>query len=190
MIIEESRALPVPADTIVEFLEKLDAYYLDWHPDHISFDWLDGGRREHFYFAERIGGWMLRMAMRVTRSGDGRIAVCQPSSAIARLVFPWMSFEARSEGDSCRYIHRIKLRLGPAPPLVGKHLSRPAPPAYAGRSRVFGPAPNAAHRCAIATVTIRSLDDLPQKTRARAKHSLTGATAPQRNRCHASLSHA
>ncbi len=118
MIIEESRALPVPADTIVEFLEKLDAYYLDWHPDHISFDWLDGGRREHFYFAERIGGWMLRMAMRVTRSGDGRIAVCQPSSAIARLVFPWMSFEARSEGDGCRYIHRIKLRLGPLRPLL------------------------------------------------------------------------
>ena len=113
MIIEESRALPVPANTIVEFLKKLDAHYLDWHPDHVSFDWLDGGRREHFYFAERIGGWMLRMGMRVTRSDNGRVAVCRPTSAIARLVFPWMSFEARSEGNGCRYIHRIKPRLGP-----------------------------------------------------------------------------
>ena len=113
MILQETSILDVPPERVVAFLEALEHRYLDWHPDHISFSWLDGPKREHFYFEERIGGWMIRMPVQITRSADGRMAVCQPATRIVRLVFPWMTFTVRPEGDSCRYTHRIKLRLGP-----------------------------------------------------------------------------
>lgn len=113
MILEETSILNVRPERVVAFLEALDDHYLDWHPDHVSFSWLDGAKHEHFYFEERIGGWMIRMPVQITRSADGREAVCQPTTRIARWVFPWMIFSAQPEGNGCRYTHRIKLRLGP-----------------------------------------------------------------------------
>ena len=128
MILEETALLDVRPERVVAFLEALEERYRDWHPDHVSFSWLDGARREHFYFEERIGGWMLRMAIQVTRSADGRRAICRPTSRLVRWVFPWMSFTVRPEGAGCRYTHQIKLRLGPLRPLLERpflsHLRR------------------------------------------------------------------
>ncbi len=125
MILEETRTLPVPAGRIVAFFENLDAHYLDWHPDHTSFAWLDGGRRHHFHFDERIGGWRLALAMSVERRSNGRQAICRPMSRWVRLVFPEMSFAVSDVGDGCRYTHRIKLRLGPLRPLMERTFLQP-----------------------------------------------------------------
>lgn len=118
MILEDSETIDVQPIAVVQFLENMDRHYRDWHPDHVSFDWLDGARREHFYFDERVGGWRLRLPMRVTRSADRRSAVVRPTSRMIRLVFPWMSFAVTPDGRGCRYTHRIKLRLGPLRPLL------------------------------------------------------------------------
>lgn len=125
MILEETNHLRVPPEEVVAFLEALDERYRDWHPDHVSFSWLDGAKREHFFFEERIGRWMLRMSMQLTRSSDGRRAICRPMSKAMRLVFPWMSFTAEPEDGGCHYIHRIKLRLGPLRPLIERTFLRP-----------------------------------------------------------------
>jgi hypothetical protein len=122
VILQETSILDVPPERVVAFLEALEHRYLDWHPDHISFSWLDGAKRDHFYFEERIGGWMIRMPVQITRSADGRMAVCRPSTRIVRWVFPWMTFSAHPEGNGCRYTHRIKLRLGPARWLLERRL--------------------------------------------------------------------
>jgi hypothetical protein len=125
MILEESAIIMAPPERIARFFETLDEHYLDWHPDHVSFSWLDGARHEYFHFDERIGGWKLHMPMRVTRSADGHRAVCRPTSPLVRLVFPWMSFDTRPEDGGSRYTHRIKLRLGPLRPLIERTFLRP-----------------------------------------------------------------
>ena len=70
MILEDSQTIAAEPAVVVSFLEDMDQHYLDWHPDHVSFDWLDGTHREHFYLEERIGGWRVRMPMRIDRSVD------------------------------------------------------------------------------------------------------------------------
>lgn len=118
MIIRETRALPVPTARIVAFFENLDTHYLNWHPDHVSFAWLDGGAHKLFHFDERIGRWRLAMAMSVSRTKAGREAICRPLSRWLRLVFPWMSFVVEDAPGGCRYTHHIKLRVGPFGPLI------------------------------------------------------------------------
>ena len=64
MILQDSQLIESDAEAVVSFLENMDRHYLDWHPDHISFAWLDGEERRHFHFEEMIGRWRLRMAMK------------------------------------------------------------------------------------------------------------------------------
>ena len=125
MIVEESRAMDVPPDRVVTFLEEIDAHYLDWHPDHIAFDWLDGSQREFFHFEERIGRWRVRLLMQVIRAADGGMAICRPTSRLVRLLVPGMSFAVRRAGRGCRYTHQIKLRLGPLRPLLERTFLAP-----------------------------------------------------------------
>jgi hypothetical protein len=125
MIVEDSQAIAADPDIVILFLEEMDRHYLDWHPDHISFDWLDGARREHFYFDERIGRWRVRMAMRIARSVDRTRATVVPVPRFVRLFMPWMSFAVAREGGGCRYRHRIKLRLGPLRPLLERTFLKP-----------------------------------------------------------------
>ncbi len=113
-----------PPARIAVFLGDLDRHYLEWHPDHVSFAWLDDDHRR-FRFDERIGRWTLRLAMTVDRSADGLSATCRPVSAVLRLVFPWMTFEAIPDGNGSRFRHRINLRLGPLRPLLERTLLRP-----------------------------------------------------------------
>ncbi len=125
MILEESIHIDAPPERIAAFLETLDEHYRDWHPDHVSFSWLDSTKREYAYFDERIGRWRLRMRIQVARSASGRHALCRPTSRLVRLVFPWMTFDAQAERQGSRYTHRIKLRLGPLRPLLEGTLLRP-----------------------------------------------------------------
>lgn len=125
MIITESAVIMAPPERLVDFFETLDEHYLDWHPDHVSFAWLDPAH-ERFHFVERIGSWTLDMRMSIERSADGRLATCRPRSALFALVFPWMTFEARAEpGGGARYTHRINLRLGPLRWLLERTLLQP-----------------------------------------------------------------
>jgi hypothetical protein len=125
MIVEDSQAIATDPDVVIRFLEEIDRHYLEWHPDHISFDWLDGARREHFYFDERIGRWRVRMAMRIMRSADHASATVIPIPRFVRFFMPFMSFAVAREGEGCRYAHRIKLRLGPLRPLLERTFLTP-----------------------------------------------------------------
>jgi len=125
MILEDTEPIAAEPRAVVSFLENMDRHYLDWHPDHVSFDWLDGAKREHFYFEERIGGWRVRMPMQVERSADRRRAIVRPASRLVRFFFPFMSFAVTPEGEGCRYTHRIKLRLGPFRPLIERTFLAP-----------------------------------------------------------------
>lgn len=138
MIIEESAHLPAPPERVVAFFEALDEHYLDWHPDHISFAWLDGARRQHFHFDERIGRWRIHMAMRVERAADGRRVTCRPLSRWIALVMPWMSFEISPVDGGSRYLHRIRLRLGPFAGLVRHSFLEPLRAHMAAEARYLG----------------------------------------------------
>lgn len=124
MIVEERRTLAAPAGMVVDFFEHLDRHYLDWHPDHVSFDWLNADRTA-FHFDERIGRWRVAMRMTLERGADGSEVSCRPMSFWLRLVMPWMTFQVTSTEAGSVYLHRINLRLGPLRPLLRRTLLDP-----------------------------------------------------------------
>lgn len=125
MIVEERRPLATSAERVVAFFEHLDRHYLEWHPDHIAFVWIDGDHHDAFRFDETIGRWRIAMRMRIVRTAGGRHVTCRPISPWLRLVAPWMSFDVSDAGEGSLYVHRIKLRLGPLRPLLRKTLLNP-----------------------------------------------------------------
>ena len=124
MIIEEHRELQASAASLVDILEHLDRHYRDWHTDHISFVWLDEAHTG-FGFSEKIGRWHIAMRMRIERRDDGLAVTCRPVSRWLRSVMSWMTFEAIPNGDSCVYLHRIKLRFGPFRPVLQRTFIAP-----------------------------------------------------------------
>jgi hypothetical protein len=115
VLLAESVELRAPPERVHQFFAQMAENYRRWHPDHISFEWLDGGRLEpgmRFRFAERIGGKLMTKAVRFTRIEPGLIEFT-PTSWLLRLFLPSIRFVIEGAGERTRVRQEIHLRIGP-----------------------------------------------------------------------------
>lgn len=120
---EERTRVEASPEDVFRFFEHVDRYYEEWHPDHITFRWVEGDGLEqgnHAYFEEEIGGDLKKQTVRYNRVKSGRYIELQPTRWLIRLLLPHISFTIEPTGVGCRVIQRIKIRTGP----IGARLNR------------------------------------------------------------------
>lgn len=124
MILQESLLIAAPPAAAFDFFRQMDSNYRRWHPDHVSFEWLDDTRLavgSRFRFEERINGKPIRRTDRMNRIVEDRLVEFQPQNALFRLFLRSVSFAMEPEGaGGCRLTQTITLRIGP----LGRWLNR------------------------------------------------------------------
>jgi hypothetical protein len=116
MILEDSIKIEASPEAAFQFFEEMGDHYLAWHPDHVLFRW-EGGRGvkrgNTFYFEEYIAGKLLRKRCVFTRVVPGEHLEFAPTFWLMRFFLPRMVFRVVPEGDGCRLIAQIEVRMGP-----------------------------------------------------------------------------
>jgi hypothetical protein len=117
MILSETspfiRATP---STIFAFFAQMDANYLRFHPDHVEFRWLDPPALQpgvRFYFAERVGGKLLKKTVAFTRVEPPSLIEFAPTNVIFRFFLPRITFRISSTAEGITVTQEIQLRIGP-----------------------------------------------------------------------------
>ena len=116
MILEASTRIEASSEDVFRFFEHIDENYEDWHPDHVTFRWVEGDgleRGNRAYFEEVIGGELKKQTVRYTEVERARYIELQPTRRLIRLLLPHISFTIEPENSGCRLIQRIKIRTGP-----------------------------------------------------------------------------
>ncbi len=106
-----------------DFFAGMESNYPRWHPDHVSFRWLDKPALEpgaRFYFEERIGGKLLKKSVVFTRVTPGKLIEFAPVSRIFALFLPRISFLLSPGADGFSVTQEIVIRTGP----IGAWLNR------------------------------------------------------------------
>ncbi len=117
----ETRIGTSPA-AILSFFDKMEETYTRWHPDHHAFRWIAGrGVRPGVIceLDETIAGKRQRKKVRYVRVADDYIEF-RPTSRAIRLFLPRMLFRITPEGNGCRVVQEIHIRIGP----IGAWLNR------------------------------------------------------------------
>ena len=123
MLLMESTGIDASPSDVFRFFEEMEENYTRWHPDHISFRWLDGGRLEagsKAHFEERIGGELQEKTVRFTEVDPDRYIEFKPTSRLVAVLMPHISFTIDPTPDGCEFTQRIKVRTGP----IGAWLNR------------------------------------------------------------------
>jgi hypothetical protein len=123
MLLEETTRVHASPDDIYRFFETMDEKYERWHPDHLEFRWISGDglvEGAEAYFEERIAGKTQRRTVRFTEIVPGRYIEFEPTSLLAGLLMPSISFTIDPTEDGCDFVQRIKVRTGP----IGARLNR------------------------------------------------------------------
>lgn len=124
MILQQSIVIAAPPSAAFAFFRGMDGNYRRWHPDHVSFEWLDDTRLavgSRFRFEERINGKRIRRTDRMSRIVEDRLVEFQPQNALFRLFLRGVSFAMEPEGEGrCRLTQTISIRIGP----IGRWLNR------------------------------------------------------------------
>jgi hypothetical protein len=110
------------ADALIQFFDGMEENYTIWHPEHHSFTWIEGSgvaERVVSEFDETVAGKRQRKKMVFTHVGDGRIEFA-PVSRLIRLLLPRVVFDIAPDGDGCRLIQEVHVRVGP----LGARLNR------------------------------------------------------------------
>ena len=121
-LVEPTRVRAAPGD-VSRFFEEMEESYSRWHPDHVTFRWLDGGRLEagaEANFEERIGGKLQQKTVRSTEVDLDRYIEFEPTSWGVALSMPHISFTIDQQPDGCEVTQRISVRTGP----IGAWLNR------------------------------------------------------------------
>lgn len=123
MILQETTEVKASPGDVFRFFESMEENYRQWHPDHVAFRWVDGGRLEEgeqAYFEERIAGKRQQKTVRFTRIDPNRYIEFKPTSLLVGLLMPHISFAITPREDGCEVTQRIKVRTGP----IGARLNR------------------------------------------------------------------
>lgn len=123
MILSQTTMIAAPAERIFAFFEDMEANYTRWHPDHITFRWLQEGRQavgNRFYFEERIHGQHVKRVMRYTKVEKDRLIEFVPDNALIRFFLRRVSFIIEPMEGRCRLTQEVRIRIGP----IGKRLNR------------------------------------------------------------------
>ena len=123
MILSQTTMIAAPAERIFAFFDRMEVNYTRWHPDHITFRWLQDGRQavgHRFYFEERIHGQHLKRTMRYTKVMPGRLIEFVPDNALIRFFLRRVSFIIEPLDGRCRFTQEVQIRIGP----ISKRLNR------------------------------------------------------------------
>ncbi|WP_331236405.1 SRPBCC family protein [Natronorarus salvus] len=123
MILEERTRIGAPPEEVFRYFEEMDSNYEEWHPDHITFRWVEGEgleRGNRSYFEEVIGGTLMKKTVWYAAVEPDRYIELRPTSRLIRFVLPYISFAFEPDGEGCRVVQRIKIRTGP----IGARLNR------------------------------------------------------------------
>jgi uncharacterized protein YndB with AHSA1/START domain len=123
MILEATTRVRAPPEAVYRFFEAMEGHYEQWHPDHVEFGWtkedgLTEGAEAHF--EERVAGKTRRQTVRFIAVVPGRYIEFRPTSLLAGLLMPSISFTIDPRDDGCDLTQRIRIRTGP----IGARLNR------------------------------------------------------------------
>lgn len=117
MLLQDRIDTTASAQDIFAFFQSMDQNYLAWHPEHLDFRWVGGSRLEQggrFYFAEEIGGELLKKTVELTSVVPGREVVFRPVNRLMRVFLPRIAFVITDHGDRRTFEQTIVLRfVGP-----------------------------------------------------------------------------
>ena len=120
---EETTIVEASPEAVYGFFEGMETNYERWHPDHVTFRWVDGeGLREgaEARFEERIAGQVQHRTVRFTAVDPGRYIEFRPTSRLVALLVPRISFTIEPHEGGCELTRRIAVRTGP----IGARLNR------------------------------------------------------------------
>jgi hypothetical protein len=123
VILSQTTKIDAPAERVFSFFDHMEKNYLRWHPDHLSFRWLQNGRLavgNRFYFEERINGKLMKRTMRYTKIEPGRLIEFVPDNLLIRLFLKRVSFIIEPMGGQCSFTQEVRLLIGP----IGKRLNQ------------------------------------------------------------------
>lgn len=123
MILEEITSIKAPASRIFAFFQAMEQNYLDMHPDHKLFRWVNGQSLEVgnvFYFEEVIGGKLLKKRVRLTAVKDNHYIEFEPIMWLMRVFLPKMTWTIEEQNGTSLLIARNHLVIRP----LAKRLNR------------------------------------------------------------------
>lgn len=123
MILEAKTYIQAKPEDIFAFFGEMEQNYESWHPDHITFRWVEGEPVEEgtrAYFEEEIGGEVLKKTVKYVTVESNRHIELKPTSRLMGIFLPFITFSIEPEGDGCIFTQQIKIRTGP----IGKRLNR------------------------------------------------------------------
>ena len=123
MILEADTWVDASAEEVYTFFEEVEDRYIDWHPDHITFQWVAGDGLEEgneAYFEEEIAGEVKKQTIRYTTVEPPTRIVFHPTSRLIRFFLPHISFTTEPENGGCRVTQRVQVRTGP----IGRRLKK------------------------------------------------------------------
>lgn len=111
-------------EEVYSFFEKMKENYLDWHPEHIAFEWRKGEGLEVgnvFYFKEEIGGQLLKKETRFTKIIPNQYIEFKMVNWFYRWFIPKMTFIFEEKDKGCLFTAQVFLRgIGPLGKLAHK----------------------------------------------------------------------
>lgn len=113
---ETSPRIRATPDRLFAFFAGMETHYLPWHPDHVSFRWLDPPALKpgvRFCFEERIGGKLLEKTVMFTRIEPDSLIEFAPTSRLFRMVLPRITFRVTPGEGGFTVTQDIQLRIGP-----------------------------------------------------------------------------
>ena len=125
MILEETTVIDAPQERVFDFFRYMDEQrYLEWHPDHLAFRWVEGRALQEgsvCYFEERIHGQVNKKNVRYTKVEPNLYIEFVPTWWLYRLLLPRMSFAMEQQGDKVTLLRaQVHARVGP----LGARLNR------------------------------------------------------------------
>lgn len=123
MILKEATAVAAPPEDVYRFFEEMEENYERWHPDHITFRWIEGGGLDQgaeAYFEERIAGKLQKKTVKFVEVVPDRYLEFKPTSRLVGLLMPHISFTIDTQSFGCELTQRIKVRTGP----IGARLNK------------------------------------------------------------------
>lgn len=117
MLFEDTISIDAPPERVFSFFQHMGEHYLEWHPDHLAFRWVEGNALEEgnvIYFEERIGDEVLEKTVRLTSVEPNEYIEFVPTGWLLRLFLPRMSFSFERQADGTTlFCADINIRVGP-----------------------------------------------------------------------------
>lgn len=123
MKIENSILIAASPESVYTFFEKIEANYLNWHPEHRMFKWIKGHDLEEgnvFYFEEEIGGELLKKEAVYTKVIPNKYIEFKMTNRFLRFLLPKMTFIFESKDSGCFFTQQVYVRIGP----IGRWLNK------------------------------------------------------------------